>query len=284
MEEKANSKNKRLFYALSFAFFLLLGFVVIVLLKGCLIQKQKPNLEPEEFISPPPATLILPETEDISSEDKATMLVWLDLNETNGQTAGNKIKPEFPGQLYNFTFESQGLMGKIDRALFLDGLDDYISVVTKLKTRFTVSIWIKIEEPFQPGTGSFGQPIWALMNLQGQIICSLVGREVDGLSRVIVSCPLMKTHKKSLAVIQLGEWQCLVVSCDAVKAMVKLYVDGAPDIELHGSQPFHFESSHMFMGTQTSKSSFYKGWVDDLRVYDIIVNPDDAVKIFTLDK
>ena len=200
------------------------------------------------------------------SQGKTEALFILDLNsalshwpldESSGNKAEDKTGGGHDGTVYgNPSWRSEG--GKVNGALLLDGVDDYISTPFILNPSggdFSVYAWVKGSIP--------GRAIVCQQNGQAWLESSLDGKLATGLT------DSSRTNLTSSETITNNEWHHVGFVWTGSKR--QLYVDGkqaAKDAEklnnLQGSQ------GGLYLG-RNNTGEFWKGSLDDVIVYSIPV-------------
>jgi len=153
--------------------------------------------------------------------------------------------------------------GRIDGALELDGIDDYVStpfVLDPSKTNFSMFAWVK--------GGAAGQVIVSQINLRNWLSAEPgTGALMSNLTVGLVPQPL-----SSQAVITDGNWHRVGVSRD--QASLILYVDGIEVAKkAQSSAPGSTGGLYIGAGKGLEAGSFWSGLIDDVRIYDRAITP-----------
>jgi hypothetical protein len=158
----------------------------------------------------------------------------------------------------------QPAAGKVNGALELDGIDDYVSTPFILDPRagaFSVFAWVKCATP--------GQAILSQANGQNWLSAETgTGALMSGLAIGLVPKP-----PSSQAVITHGDWHRVGVSWDL--ASLVLYVDGVEVARkaLERGVPASAGGLHIGAGKNLDAGSFWSGLIDDVKVYDRAITP-----------
>jgi hypothetical protein len=158
----------------------------------------------------------------------------------------------------------QPAAGKVNGALELDGIDDYVSTPFILDPRagaFSVFAWVKCATP--------GQAILSQANGQNWLSAETgTGALMSGLAIGLVPKP-----PSSQAVITHGDWHRVGVSWDL--ASLVLYVDGVEVARkaLERGVPASAGGLHIGAGKNLDAGSFWSGLIDDVKVYYRAITP-----------
>jgi hypothetical protein len=154
--------------------------------------------------------------------------------------------------------------GMIKGALEFDGIDDYIStpcVLNPAVGTFSVFAWVKGGLPGQVIVSQKNGANWLIIDqITGCLITELKG---SGQSAVALVSPTS---------INDGNWHRIGLSWDGINRI--LYVD---DVEVAGdTQPILASSTwglYIGAGKGLESNSFWSGMIDDVRIYDRVINP-----------
>ena len=175
------------------------------------------------------------------------------MDQTSGTTATDASYCGRDGTLMNGA--SWTTSGKINEAVSLDGVNDYVSlpnIINPANTDLTAAAWVKMDAT--PGTykviiqqeGTHGRT-WLARRDNGKLYTYLGGTEIT-----------------STATIPIGSWHHVAVTYDGTT--VRLYVDG----QQSGLATRVMESETGGMRIGYHKSDTTAGWngvIDDVRVY-----------------
>ncbi len=190
------------------------------------------------------------------------LLAHWKLDETEGDIAYESVQGK-DGNLHGEPLW-QPVGGKVDGALQLDGIDDYVStslVLNPAYGRFSIFAWIKGGAPGQVIISQMDGANWLLADLfEGNLITELksTGRAGN---------PLL-----SKTVITDGEWHHIGLVWDGSSRT--LYVN---DIVVAEDTQVNFEGSneglHIGTGKTMEAGTHWSGLIDDVRIYDRVVRP-----------
>lgn len=190
---------------------------------------------------------------------------WM-LDETEGSVAYDSAGSNDGVLIGNPVWQPTG--GKVDGALQLDGIDDYVStanyILDPASQAFSVFAWIKGGAPGQVIISQIGYPSgvnWLNSDpSEGSLMTELMGAGRAGR-------PLI-----SKAVITDGQWHRIGFVWDGSGR--RLYVD---DVQVATDTQDVLKSSggglYIGAGSNLAPASFWSGLIDDVRIYDQAVMP-----------
>ncbi|MFC1604447.1 LamG-like jellyroll fold domain-containing protein [Planctomycetota bacterium] len=193
--------------------------------------------------------------------DDPTLIAHWALDETEGMYAVDSVSENNAIVMGGATWQPDG--GQKDGALQLDGIDGCAitnPVLNPTDGPFSIFAWIKGGEPGQVVISQQSISNWLTTDTEGNLMTELkcTGRSTG---------PLF-----SEAVITDGQWHRIGLVWDGSKRM--LYVDSvivAEDVQtgLAGS------NSGLYIGCGKGRESgtFFSGLIDDVRIYNRVVNP-----------
>ena len=226
------------------------------------------------------AVEILSSGETISSDnwpEYSPLIAHWPLDETEGDVAHDSAGENHGTLSGEPVWQPAG--GKIDGALLLDGIDDYIStdfVLDPAKGSFSVFGWIKGDVPGQviisqtDGTGS-GETWLGAGPLDGKFMTGLVPPP-DGR---FVPQPLV-----SETVVIDDQWHHIGFAWDGSYRI--LYVDGLEVAKDTAPQnPLRSADGGMYIGAGKSldAGSFFSGLIDDIRIYNIALTAEQIEEL-----
>jgi hypothetical protein len=155
--------------------------------------------------------------------------------------------------------------GKVKGALLLDGTDDAISapyIINPGKTPFSVFLWVKGGAPGQVLLSQVSGANW----LRAAPASGMLQTELNEPGRNAAK------HLQSPTVITDGTWHRVGLIWDGTNRV--LYVD---DVEVARGTvtglPDSINGLYMGAGSSLAPGSFWKGLIDDVRIYDRAVKP-----------
>ncbi len=192
-----------------------------------------------------------------------SLLAHWRLDETEGSIAQDSAI-DHNGALYGAP-AWRPTAGAVDGTLEFDGIDDYISaphVLNPADSEFSVFAWVKGGAPGQVIISQRGTVNWLLTDL------------LDG----SLKTELKSDHRRegqaltSPAIITDGDWHHIGLTWDSANRA--LYVDDI--VVAEDAQPSLRESSkglYIGAGKDLSAGSFWSGLIDDVWIYDRVVEP-----------
>ncbi len=210
-------------------------------------------------------------TIDDSNYTRAVLLIpmrpighW-EFDESYGSTAMDVSIRGNHAQLFGPSW----VRGKIRRALDFDGQDDYAITNDKpldpQKADFTVAVWIKLDAN----------------DIQQTFVSQVDGDQWLGLSSEgKLSSTLGETTTTSTTVLETDKWYHVALVKSANK--VDFYLDGILDGE-PGQSIVRIDSTEgvlVFGSNSTQNNNFFKGLMDDLRIYPWAMSPKEANELF----
>ena len=178
------------------------------------------------------------------------------------------------GALHNMD-ASSWVEGRIGKALRFDGRDDYVDVGKQRqlspKKGLTASAWIR------PDSAQGTQAVFSKADT-GEMGSGYSLRVVDGKLEGALYTPDGKRCAVSAGGIRAGEWQHVAMTWDGKKAL--LYVDGE-QVGEHPCKGRKTSSNHLLVGRDSATAtSFFRGVIDECRVYNRAVKASDIQRQF----
>ena len=206
----------------------------------------------------------------------------------------NSSAADFTGHGYNGTTNNVTLVanrfGVANSAYYFDGLTSFIEVADKPELRlnntdFTLNTWVKLEDY----NTSFGSAIllkrisdvnngWNLSvrgyggSPEGRVSFGQGGGSVMGFSNTIIG---------------LSNWTMISCVYKLSDQKLKIYVNGLLDKTVDNlSTPNAFVTSSLYIGKDEpsilSNGYFFKGIIDDIRIYNRKLNENEITKLYNL--
>ena len=183
------------------------------------------------------------------------------LDETEGEMAYDSVSGNYDIVMGGALWQPTG--GKVDGALELDGIDDYIITPTGPNPTdgpFSVVAWIK---GGVPGQVIISQPLasnWLMVDAEGKLMTEL---KASGNAPATLL---------SQTVITDGQWHLIGLMWDGLQRM--LCVDGLVVAEdtLDGLEA-SAGGLNIGVGNNYAAGTFFSGLIDDIRLYNRVVSP-----------
>ena len=166
--------------------------------------------------------------------------------------------------------------GKFDQAAEFDGVDDYVELPSRLlgNERGSVSMWVKTTQTSvgmlfyatANGGNGFGGQNELHVHVQNDGSVALYHQGQDGLR--LNGGPIADNN-----------WHHVVATWN-IAGQIKLYVDGVNTAsEPHNGNPFVF-TDNMRLGRVSTAERYFKGLMDEVKVYDCALKPTDVERLF----
>jgi len=191
-----------------------------------------------------------------------TLVAHWKLDETEGMLAADSAGDNNAVLMGNPVW--QPTAGKVNGALQLDGIDDYVRtpfVVDPAKGPFNVFAWVKGVDPGQVILSQASGVNWLMADAAGGNLMTELKGSGRGAAALL-----------SQAIITDGNWHRVGLCWDDTNRI--LYVD---DIEVAKDTQTNLTSStgglYIGAGSNRAAGSFWSGLIDDVRIYDRAVKP-----------
>ena len=210
------------------------------------------------------------------------LIGWWKFDEGSGTTAGDSSGGGNNGTLMNgAVWTSDSKVG--GGAISLDGVDDYVSIVSNPVSSFSnpisVCAWVLNNNPTINGTGDFDQTI---LKLYGDASNSL--RFFDSVtSRKLVfaykSGGVNTSIISSSAVFIQNQWTHVCYTYNGTNKI--LYANGATVSSIAGPTYYSYGVGN-YIGTMTSTGGNWGGKVDDVRIYNRALSAMEVTDLYNL--
>lgn len=197
-----------------------------------------------------------------------SLQTWLRLDETSGTTAGDASGNSLAGTLFNGA--SAGYLGKVLRAVKLDGVDDHVRLgpgYADYSSGLTMAFWAN------PSTIG----IWARFLELGNAPASdniLFARAVtsDTLAFEVYVGGASGGQVTADGAIVLNQWQHYVAAMEA-SGLTILYRNGMPVATNTTGVPNNVTRTNNFLGRSNwGGDGYYGGKLDDVRIYNRVLS------------
>lgn len=172
------------------------------------------------------------------------------------------------------------IAGRVDASAGqFNGSSSYVQIPVSIRSNFTVSAWVKT-------TDTAGSPLWT--DGKGLIDANISGVAADfgvslvsnkfgfGLGNTVAgtNITILSTNP-----INNGQWHHVAATRDSASGAMRVYLDGLLEASVNG--PTGVRSAPLFMriGGLQSGGAFFNGALDDIRLYDTVLN---AAQVATL--
>jgi hypothetical protein len=214
----------------------------------------------------------------------SNLIRWFQFDSSNGSNfISDSSKSNIQGRLYNFDIFNDWSNGKIKKALRFRG-EQYIDcgfnndLISNYNTGLSISTWIK---SFEGGSNGITSTIIS----SGDITSGHFNLKINNNSKPIGTM-YTNTGTKTITGTELisdGQWHNLVFIYDNNEDNVNLYVDGVIDTGitgLVGDNMLSTPSENFIIGSFNGMEQFLSGYLDDLRIYNTVLNDNDVSEIY----
>jgi hypothetical protein len=196
--------------------------------------------------------------EYIEPIDRTLMAHWT-LNEAEGDVAYDSAAENDAVVMGAALWQSEG--GQVDGALQFDGVDDYLAapfILDPVKQAFSVFVWIKGGQPGQTiisQQGAFGA--WLSVDPVGTLSTGLT----FPLPPVTSSIVIADNHWHHIGLVSDGSGMSLYVDSEEVaRSDISPILPASGDLQIGA-------------GKNLESGTFWSGMIDDVRIYDRVVEP-----------
>ena len=205
------------------------------------------------------------------------------------------------GILMNFDIEKCWTPGIINNSLLFDGVDDYVFIEntalnglnTILETTphsLSLSVWINIPTNIVSGASYDIVSNGGNLSLPGTYLLNLTDLSSNGsmfiTSNIIVSGPVNKTINGTTKLND-SQWHHIVetINLSSISnCIINLYVDGVLEATSNTSgtiTAIQHTAYKTFLGSRDGTSNFYRGYMDELRFYNSILETSEIEQLYT---
>ena len=213
----------------------------------------------------------LPVSVTVSNTQLAGLVAAYSFDEGTGTTANDSSGQTNTAILNNGVAWVSGKNGK---AASFDGVNDYITIPNSASTNIsgnaiTLSMWINP----QPLAGGDSVVIGKLWNTTQSSPFYQYGLELGGGNRTDFYVGTASGPRVALAgtTLPFNQWSYLAITFDG--AQVRTYVNGTLVNTQALSATITARGNPMNIGADASTAQFYKGMLDDLRIYNRVLTP-----------
>jgi len=165
-----------------------------------------------------------------------------------------------------------------DQCADLTGTGDSITLPHTLDKNFTLSFWIKTSS-----TAPTGNQWW---RGNGILDASISGETNDiGISllgdKIAFGAGNPDTSIFSQTAINNGRWHHVAVQRHSASGTMRLFIDGTLEAEVTGPTGTRENSASLILGSLASGTGFINAAIDDLRIFDQILNASSIARLHT---
>jgi len=208
----------------------------------------------------------------LGTAEIAGLVGWWKLDESSGTSAKDSSDNNNNGKLVG-GLQWQPSGGKVGGALKLDGVDDYVDTgyAANLST-WTVALWVK--SPVAPSGENQSGPVHRERNYQ------INWNHMDDSFRGAAGVQIEGTwYAASFGSLQANTWYHLVATYDGED--LKAYRDGV--LITNNSDPAgppNAEDETLKFGRHAMGALYFRGTIDDVRIYNYAIDEDEIKSIF----
>ncbi len=199
---------------------------------------------------------------------------WWKFDEGSGDIAYDESSNSYDGTINGNPEWASGITGQ---ALEFDGIDDFVIVTRMVETDFTLMAWIKTDQPGDviegdyPATG--GDGLFFAGVLGGATNNDFILALVD--TQLIFGVGDDSAGPTNQSVVT-GDWIHIALTRTAETGDVSIFIDGILDLTatLENTNPLTQNPSITF-GANTIHLHYYAGLMDDVRIYDRALIPEE---------
>lgn len=162
-------------------------------------------------------------------------------------------------------------------ALF-NGTSSYVQMPVSIRDDFTIAFWIKT-------TATAGTPNW--FNGQGLVEGQVAGSTTDFGTALVgnkfgfgIGAP--NTTLTATNVINDGQWHHLVATRSSSSGQMNVFVDGQPQGTITGPTGTRAATPFLRLGSLQTGAPFFAGIMDDVRLYDYMLNSNQIAALIVL--
>jgi hypothetical protein len=203
-------------------------------------------------------------------------LVWWKLDESAGAVAADASGNDRHGSVHGApSWQSGG--GRIGGALEFNGTNDYLVVARVVQDDFTIACWLKTSQPGGPDGwgGGVGLVSGVSDRSGGDFGASLIGGKFC--FGVRVAKEVAVTSRK---VVSDWAWHHVAATRDGQSGEMKVYVDGVLEGQRMGETGALLIPTRLTVGCQQTEKNFYRGLLDDLRIYDRVLSASEIRSLY----
>lgn len=222
---------------------------------------------------------LLNDLEISDSISMSNLVIWLQLNESQGAVTAIDASPSRNhGTYQNFTSSNIGIKGINGNAAEFDGSNDYISLAADSSLNSdigSVSAFFKSDTPheghiFYASPGSSGDGYGG----EDEFHVNLTSTEMRGFITGMSSATSTVDYHDD-------QWHHVVFTWDT-SGQALLYIDNVQVASrTHNGNSFTFGTT-IHIGKPNSNIRYFKGLLDDIRVYNKVLTTDEIEEIYNL--
>lgn len=207
-------------------------------------------------------------------------VAWWKLDESGGSEAADASGQRHPARMPGVARWTPGA-GRIDGALELDGVEDYLDVSDSadfdFRNGFTASLWLKLQESGRPVETLIakGSDTWRVQSDRdaGLLVFALNGPQTTGKDKK--KPPQVASKRK----VDDGRWHQVTGVYDGRR--MALFLDGQLEDSVSASGPLALNTEPVWLGNNAAaRSECFHGWLDDVRLYGRALNDTEIKALY----
>jgi hypothetical protein len=220
------------------------------------------------------------------------LVAYYSFDESPGSNALSDLsKNKYDGRIVNFDVYTDWKTGKINKCLEFNGTNNHCSLgvaadlnsLTRSSSGYTITTWVKV--PTNITTSASYDIIsnngdTAITGTYVLTVSDTGGNNNAKVSSIIVTADGAQTINSS-ATVNDDNWHLVGTVYHASNTTLQTYVDGTISGELSitgaiASSP----TSNVYIGSRNGSSNYYRGLMDELRVYDTAFTYEELQKVY----
>jgi len=214
------------------------------------------------------------------------LVLYLKLNEGTGTTANDESEYENDGTLVN---SPTWVDGKYNKALDLDGINQYVSCGTAIVPtgEITLAVWIKFDTPSEPYRND--SVINKMLDVSPYLIWKIGLESSDsGVTyhfRLDIRCTNTGNQVVTSNInVEAGVWYYIVGTFDG--RYLKIYQDGVlyGTVDLGLIDTIADASETVYVGYEKANVRYFNGIIDEVRIYDRALTLNEIELLYLYNK
>jgi beta-galactosidase len=240
------------------------------------IGARENGFDMDKFVFGPSSTPLTVADLDAASVPPADPVVHLRFDEISGTTAVDSAGNGWDGALINGPTWASGSNGRINNAISLDGVDDYVTLpsgVVSALTNFSISAWVKLNSV------SVASRIFDFGSATNNYM--FLTPSSNSAVRFAIRTPAVSEETLAgTTALPAGAWTHVLITLSGSTG--KLYVNGAP-VGTNSSMtltPFSLgNTSSNYIGRSRFNDPYLNGYVDELQIFDRALNDTEIAAL-----
>jgi hypothetical protein len=181
-------------------------------------------------------------------------------------------------------YGAKWVYGLFGGALSFDGKDDYISILEKTLPKtgpYSISLWLRADGDYKSKYNAQGHDqnaCWFHYYVSDKARFTL-GSKASASGRTVIR----GADNRSFAHYRLGNnmWAHTVVVFDSEGKVIKFYNNSNANLtNRYRDKGWGFSDTHVVIGSMGGKSAWFKGLMDDIRIYDRALSGPEVEELY----